>query len=160
MDVNAEKDFILDRYINKTFSINEPGIIFIGLIAQSIIPIITIERQAIIAKEFINRDILLPSKEEMMNDLEKELQINEENGNPKSKFFTTRIKDGSFAKFNEDLCKMTKTKVDTDIIEPSVIRFIQEFYKLLAQSNSFAVKYVDFDNVFAGFEFKLTSELF
>ena len=91
MDVNVEKDFILDLYINKTFSINEPGIIFIGLIAQSIIPIITIERQAIIAKEFINGDILLPSKEEMMNDLEKELQTNQDNGNPKSKFFTTKI---------------------------------------------------------------------
>ena len=147
-------------YINKTFSINEPGIIFIGLITQSLIPIITMERQAIIAKECINGDISLPSKEEMMNDLEEELKTNEDIGYPKSKFFMSNLQGYSFANFNEDLCKMTKITVDTENILPSLARIAQEFRKLYAQGNSFAIKTIDFENVFADLEFKLTSELF
>ena len=155
-----QRDFILVLYTNKTFSINEPGIMFIGLIQQSLIPMIIFERQAIIAKQYINGEITLPTKQEMNNDLEGELKFNEDIGHSKSKFFISNIMGYSFVKFNEELCKMTTQKVDTDNISPSLQRYVQEFYKLLAQGNSFDIKSIDFDTVFRGFEFNLTSEFF
>ena len=156
----AEKDFILALSTNKIFSINEPGIIFIGLISQSFIPIIVFERQAILAKQFISGDLTLPSKQEMMNDLEKELKYNESIEYPRSKFYIMNANGYSVFDYNEDLCKLTKAKVDTEVIGTSCIRYAEELNRLCSQNNSFALKSVDFEKVFADLEFTLKSELF
>jgi hypothetical protein len=58
------------------FSVNEPGVIFIGVVEKNIAVVLTYERQVLIAKQYIEGQLNLPSKDDMLAEVERELEAN------------------------------------------------------------------------------------
>lgn len=56
----------------RIFSIREPNLIFLGLIAGHLTIEAMYERQAVVAKRVIDGDVQLPSKEEMLREFNNE----------------------------------------------------------------------------------------
>jgi thioredoxin reductase len=61
----------------KMFCINNPNVVMLGSLERNFTNFTTFERQAMIAKQYIEGNLKLPSKEEMLAELQKELDKNE-----------------------------------------------------------------------------------
>lgn len=59
----------------RMFAINQPNIMFVGLIERAAALYITFERQAQLVKQYIIGELELPPKEDMLEDLETEKQV-------------------------------------------------------------------------------------
>ena len=105
--------FYFGPLYKRMFSINEPNIFFIGLVEK--LPLIhpTYERQVLLVKEFIEGKITLPTKEEMLLDLEREIKMNEEMSQDLSKFYKFNSHGYSYYDYNRELEEITTMEVDT-----------------------------------------------
>lgn len=66
----------------------------------------TLEWQAMVIKEHVTGKLILPSKEDMLIDLDNELKMNEEQGYFKAEFYSSWFKAYSFKNLYKDLCTL------------------------------------------------------
>jgi len=112
-DEKKDRGFYFGPLYKRMFCINEPRIFFIGLVEK--LPLIhpTYERQVLLAKEVIEGKLKLPSKADMMTDLEKELADNEKSGNDRSKFYKFSKTGYTYWDYNNEMEQITSMDVDT-----------------------------------------------
>ena len=110
---STDRGFYFGPLYKRMFCINEPNLFFIGMVEKAPLIHPAYERQILLAKEKILGLITLPSKEEMLADLDREIRENEESGESIDKFFRFNTKGYSYYDYNRDLEKLTSMEVDT-----------------------------------------------
>jgi hypothetical protein len=79
-DTGTTKGDYYGPLYKKIFCINQPHVIIQGTLEKSTSVFTTLERQVMITKQYIEGNLELPSKEDMLADLQKELDHNESFG--------------------------------------------------------------------------------
>ena len=146
----------------KMFCVNEPGIIFIGLVEKLLSIMSIFERQVLLAKQYILGDLKLPSKEDMLDSLQSELEKNDELGYEKSKFFVFYDKPEGYTAlhYSNDLEKMTNMELDSDNYSIVLGKLIPILIKCFKEGNGSQFKGSNFKELLEEIDFKPTSDKF
>lgn len=133
---------------------------FFGLFVRTTAIMYTLELQAMLAKQLITQSLILPSKEEMMADLEDELRNNEVLGIPKKEYYISNMKGYNFQQLYKDLCKLSSVKPDTLNYPQMFEVYFKARSKLSETGDNYHLKMIDYDKVFDGIVFNPTSDTF
>lgn len=142
----------------RMFAINEPDLIFIGLVEK--LPIIqaTYERQALLARRYIEGYVKLPSKEQMLQDLEKDLEPYAKRDKPMKVDFFKLNEFYNYWDYNEDLLNLSGMEEDLAYKKLKPIAAVMR--ACTEGGNYWSVKKLDFEELTRGIEFKPVSTKF
>ncbi|CAI2366913.1 unnamed protein product [Moneuplotes crassus] len=121
-DTKQKDGYYFGPLYKRMFCINEPNIYFVGLVEKAPLIHYIHERQVFLIKELILGKISLPSKREMLSELEKDLSEHEERDEKLRKFFKFNKKGYSHKEYSSELEQLTTMKVDTinyELLEPA-----------------------------------------
>lgn len=112
-DSKQKDGYYFGPLYKRMFCINEPSIYFVGLVEKAPLIHYIHERQIMLIKELILGKISLPTKREMLNELEKDLSAHEERGQKLQKFFKFNNNGFSHKEYSKELEQLTSMEVDT-----------------------------------------------